>query len=62
MYSKNTPPTRQGAARIALDSAPDMLRDLLAAVQPHDLDNLLDLAGLVGEVDGGHITATTVVA
>lgn len=50
------------ASAVALDPAPDMLRNLLAAVQPHDLDDLLDLAGLVGEVDGGHITATTVVA
>lgn len=51
-----------GVAPVALDPAPDMLRTLLANIQPSGVDDLLDLAGLVGEVDGGHITATTVVA
>lgn len=43
------------------DPAADMLLDTLAAIQPRDVDDLLDLAGLVGDVDGGHITAATVV-
>ena len=47
--------------RVPVDPAADMLRNLLADVQPTSMDDLLDLAGLVGEVDGGHITATTVV-
>lgn len=42
------------------DPAAAMLRDTLAAIQPRDIDDLLDLAGLVGEVDGGHITASTI--
>ena len=45
----------------AVDPANDMLRTLLSNVQPKNLDDLLDLAGLVGDVDGGHITAQTVV-
>lgn len=48
-------------ARASTDPAVDMLRDLLGNVQPKSMNDLLDLAGLVGEVDGGHITATTVV-
>lgn len=45
----------------AVDPAADMLRNLLSDIQPRNIDDLLDVAGLVGEVDGGHITATTVV-
>ncbi|MDS1115303.1 hypothetical protein RD149_16210 [Gordonia westfalica] len=48
-------------ARVPVDPATDMLRDLLAGIQPKTMDDLLDVAGLVGEVDGGHITAQTVV-
>lgn len=47
--------------RVPADPASDMLRTLLADIQPRNIDDLLDLAGLIGEVDGGHITATTVV-
>ncbi len=43
-----------------VDPATDMLRALLGDVQPRCLDDLLDLAGLVGEVDGGHLTAQTI--
>ncbi len=43
------------------DPAVDMLLDTLAAITPRNLDDLLDIAGLVGDVDGGHITTTTVV-
>lgn len=43
-----------------IDPAADMLRTVLATVQPRDLDDLIDLAGLVGDLDGGHITATTI--
>lgn len=39
-----------------VDPATDMLRSLLA----RNLDDLLNLAGLLGEVDGGHITAQTI--
>lgn len=46
----------------AVDPAADMLRNLLSGIQPHTMDDLLDLAGLVGEVDGGHIAAQTVVS
>lgn len=43
------------------DPAAAMLLDTLGAIQPRDVTDLLDLAGLVGEVDGGHITVATVV-
>ena len=44
----------------AVDTAADMLRALLADIQPRDVNDLLDIAGLVGDVDGGHITAQTI--
>lgn len=43
-----------------VDPATDMLHTLLGDVQPRTLDDLLDLAGLIGGVDGGHITAQTI--
>ena len=46
--------------RVPVDPAADMLRALLAGIQPQTIDDLLDVAGLVGEVDGGHITAQTI--
>ncbi|TYQ02033.1 UNVERIFIED_ORG: hypothetical protein L601_000800000470 [Gordonia westfalica J30] len=39
----------------------DPATDMLADIQPRDVGDLLDLAGLVGEVDGGHIISATVV-
>ena len=42
------------------DPAPEMLRNVLAQVRPSSLDDLLDLASLIGEIDGGHITAQTI--
>lgn len=42
------------------DPAADMLRTTLAAIQPRDISDLLDLAGLVGDVDGGHIAIATI--
>lgn len=48
--------------RVPVDPAADMLRALLADIQPQCMDDLLDVAGLVGEIDGGHITAQTVVS
>ena len=56
----NTTVTRRRREVHPDDPAPGMLRTMLAAVQPRDLDDLLDLAGLVGEIDGGHITAATI--
>ncbi|MCX2755503.1 MULTISPECIES: hypothetical protein [Gordonia] len=47
--------------RVPVDPAADMLRTLLADITPRNMDDLLDLAGLVGEVDGGHMTAQTIV-
>lgn len=43
-----------------VDPATDMLRGLLGDVRPRTLDDLLDLAGLIGDVDGGRITAQTI--
>lgn len=43
-----------------VDPATDMLRALLAGIQPRNLAELLDIASLVGDVDGGHITAQTI--
>lgn len=57
----NTLTRNPDSAPLAVDPAADMLRNLLADIQPRNIDDLLDVAGLVGEVDGGHITATTVV-
>ncbi|WP_431840294.1 hypothetical protein [Gordonia hongkongensis] len=45
----------------AVDPATDMLRTLLGDIQPQTMDDLLDIASIIGDVDGGHITAQTVV-
>lgn len=58
----NTLTRNPDSAPPAVDSAADMLRNLLADIQPASMDDLLNLASLVGEVDGGHITAQTVVS
>lgn len=46
--------------RVPVDPATDMLRNLLADIQPKSMDDLLDIASMIGDVDGGHITAQTV--
>ncbi|MBE7194977.1 hypothetical protein LH935_17330 [Gordonia polyisoprenivorans] len=58
MSTTITPP--DDTAHPPADPAAAMLLDTLAAIQPRDVDDLLDLAGLVGEVDGGHITVATI--
>lgn len=42
------------------DPAAAMLLDTLGAIRPRDVTDLLDLASLIGDVDGGHITASTI--
>lgn len=47
-------------ARGPVDPATDMLRGLLSDIRPRNVDDLLDIASLIGDVDGGHITAQTI--
>ncbi len=56
----NTITPRDHTARPPVDPAAAMLLDTLGAIQPRDVDDLLDLAGLVGDVDGGHVGVATI--
>lgn len=46
--------------RCPCSPAGQMLLTTLGDVRPRDMADLLDVASLVGDVDGGHIVAQTV--
>lgn len=64
MYPKTTPRTRQ-ATPVVLASDDDLSRDVLmdhlAHIEPLTLDDLLDLADMVGGVEAGEIVLQTAV-